>query len=424
MLWYSLNLFVIFILVLLFLVVRSTNKYWQKTDLFIEDAANIVESIRSGNLSKKIGKIISTSGEALAESINQLIDTLKESEEKVREQQTELMRQNRFLESVLNSLSDGLIIVDKNSKILKVTPKISNWFGQSNKKLIGQNVFDFIEPINQAPIENLHNTDVYIKTYSSDLFEATALRLNIEDRVSRYILLIKNVTNQKELEKLKEDFVATLTHDLKVPIVAESNMLEFLINGTFGEINDKQKDVLGKMKVSNKELIDLVQMLLETYKSNNTTIELYKENTDLNEFLAETIDEMRPVADKNDIKLNFVAPQDVNINIDKMQFKRVIKNLIQNALSYSETSNDVDIKTNIQGGNVYISVIDYGKGISQKDIGLVFNKYYSTSKKYRKIGTGLGLYLSKQIVEAHDGEITVTSEEGVLTEFKIKLAIN
>ena len=423
MLWYSLNLFVIFILVLLFLVVRSTNKYWQKTDLFIEDAANIVESIRSGNLSKKIGKINSTSGEALADSINQLIDTLKESEKKVREQQTELMRQNRFLESVLNSLSDGLIIVDKNSKIIKVTPKIANWFGQSNKKLIGQDVFDFIEPINQAPIENLHNTDVYIKTYSSDLFEATALRLNIEDRISRYIILIKNVTNQKELEKLKEDFVATLTHDLKVPIVAELNMLEFLINGTFGEINDKQRDVLGKMKSSNKELIDLVHMLLDTYKSNNTTIELYKENTDLNEFLSETIDEMRPVADKNDIKLNFVAPQDVNINIDKMQFKRVIKNLIQNALSYSETSTDVDIKTNIQGGNVYISVIDYGKGISQKDIGLIFNKYYSTSKKYRKIGTGLGLYLSKQIVEAHDGEISVTSEEGVLTEFKIKLAI-
>ena len=120
MLWYSLNLFVIFILVLLFLVVRSTNKYWQKTDLFIEDAANIVESIRSGNLSKKIGKINSTSGEALADSINQLIDTLKESEKKVREQQTELMRQNRFLESVLNSLSDGLIIVDKNSKIITV----------------------------------------------------------------------------------------------------------------------------------------------------------------------------------------------------------------------------------------------------------------------------------------------------------------
>ena len=423
MLWYSLNLFVIFILVLLFLVVRSTNKYWQKTDLFIEDAANIVESIRSGNLSKKIGKINSTSGEALADSINQLIDTLKESEEKVREQQTELMRQNRFLESVLNSLSDGLIIVDKNSKIIKVTPKISNWFGQSNKKLIGQDVFDFIEPINQAPIENLHNTDVYIKTYSSDLFEATALRLNIEDRISRYIILIKNVTNQKELEKLKEDFVATLTHDLKVPIVAESNMLEFLINGTFGEINDKQRDVLDKMQSSNKELIDLVHMLLDTYKSNNTTIELYKENTDLNEFLSETIDEMRPVANKNDIKLNFVAPQDVTVNIDKMQFKRVIKNLIQNALSYSETSTDVDIKTNIQGGNVYISVIDYGKGISQKDIGLIFNKYYSTSKQDRKIGTGLGLYLSKQIVEAHDGEISVTSEEGVLTEFKINLAM-
>ena len=423
MLWYVFNLIVIFILVLLFIVVRSTNRQWQKTDLFIEDAANIVESIRSGNLSKKIGKIDSTSGEALADSINQLIDTLKETEEKVKEQQSELMKQNRFLESVLNSLSDGLIIVDKNSNIIKVTPKISNWFGQSNKKLMGKNVFEFIEPTQQATIETLHNTEVYIKTYSSDLFEATALRLNVEDRVSRYIILIRNVTNQKELEKLREDFVATLTHDLKVPIVAESNMLDFLSNGTFGEINDKQRDVLGKMKTSNSELIELVQMLLETYKSNNTTIELYKEETSLNEFLEEVIEEMRPLAEKNDIQLNFTAPQNTIVNIDRLQFKRVIKNLIQNALSYSESSNDIDIKTNIQGGNVYISVIDYGKGISPKDIGLVFNKYFSTSKKYRKIGTGLGLYLSKQIIEAHDGEITVTSEEGVLTEFKIKLGI-
>jgi len=423
MLWYSLNLFVIFILILLFIVVRATNKQWVKTDMFIEDATNIVESIRSGNLSKKIGKINSTSGDSLAESLNQLIDSLKETEENVKKQQDELLKQNRFLESVLNSLSDGLIIVDKNTKIVKVTPKISNWFGQNSKKLIGQNLFDFIEPLNQAPIENLHQTSVYIKTYSSDLFEATALRLNIEDRTSRYIVLIKNVTNQKELEKLKEDFVATLTHDLKVPIVAESNMLDFLMNETFGAINDKQRDVLSKMKGSNNELIELVQMLLDTYKSNNTEIELYKEEVDMNEFLAETIDEMKPVAEKQSISLNFISPQNTVLKIDKLQFKRVIKNLIQNALSYSETSNDVDIKTNIQGGNVFISVIDYGKGISSKDIELIFNKYYSTSKRYRKVGTGLGLYLSKQIVEAHNGEISVTSEEGVLTEFRIKLDI-
>lgn len=423
MIWYSLNLFVIFILVLLFIVVRSTNRYWQKTDLFIEDATNVVESIRSGNLSKKIGKINSKTGDSLAESINQLIDTLKEAEENVKSQQEELIKQNRFLESVLNSLSDGLVIVDKNTKISKVTPKISNWFGQNGKKLIGQDLFDFIEPLNQAPIENLHNTSVYIKTYSSDLFEATALRLNIEDKSSRYIVLIKNVTNQKELEKLKEDFVATLTHDLKVPIVAESNMLEFLINETFGEINEKQRDVLNKMKVSNNELIDLVQMLLDTYKSNNTEIELYKEETSMNEFLAETVDEMKPVAEKQDIHLNFVSPQDARISIDRLQFKRVIKNLIQNALSYSESSKDVDVKTNIQDNSFYISVIDYGKGISPKDIELIFNKYYSTSKRYRKVGTGLGLYLSKQIVDAHGGDITVTSEEGVLTEFKIKLDI-
>ena len=164
MLWYSLNLIVIFILLILFLVVRTTNRQWEKTDVFIEDAANIVESIRSGNLSKKIGKINSSTGDTLAESLNQLIDSLKETEENVRKQQEELLRQNRFLENVLNSLSDGLIIVDKNTRIVKTTPKIATWFGQNSKKLIGQNLFDFIEPLNNAPIENLHNTSVYIKT--------------------------------------------------------------------------------------------------------------------------------------------------------------------------------------------------------------------------------------------------------------------
>ena len=104
-----------------------------------------------------------------------------------------------------------------------------------------------------------------------------------------------------------------------------------------------------------------------------------------------------------------------------MQLKRVVKNLISNAISHSNTKKDIDIKTGEIPGFVTISVIDYGQGMPEDELKLIFNKYYSAAKKFRKIGTGLGLYLSQQIAKSHGGEITVQSEENVRTEFCIKL---
>ena len=104
-----------------------------------------------------------------------------------------------------------------------------------------------------------------------------------------------------------------------------------------------------------------------------------------------------------------------------MQLKRVIKNLIQNAILHSDTSKNIDIKVVKTTTDVNISVIDHGKGISKKDIEMVFKKYYSTAKKFRKIGTGLGLYLAQQIAKSHGGEITVNSVEGQGTEFCIRI---
>ena len=106
-----------------------------------------------------------------------------------------------------------------------------------------------------------------------------------------------------------------------------------------------------------------------------------------------------------------------------MQLQRVIKNLISNAIDHSNTKKDIEIRLGEIQGFITISVIDFGQGISQKEIKMIFNKYYSAAKKLRKVGTGLGLYLSQQIAQAHGGEITVVSEENVRTEFCVKLPV-
>ena len=416
-----LNLFVLGMLIFLFFFARQTGKKWLRINDYLGVITKTVNSVRYGDLSKKVEKMEIPSTEPLADSINRMIETLYDREKMITEYQTELHRQNKFLEAVINSLSDGLVVIDDEHKILRATAKISEWFNVAGKDLLGADLLEFIQVARNKNLEKLNEDDVFIKTDMASNFVASCMELKLEDKKRRFIIIIKNVTNQKELECLKEDFVATLTHDLKVPIIAETNMLELFLNKNFGPISDKQEVALKNMQSSNKELLDLVQIVLETYKVRDGSIRLYKENIKLKPFIEEIIEEMRPIANKTHNPLNFETNRDICVYADKMQLKRVIKNLIQNAISYGELASPVIITIGEVPKFIVIKVKDFGAGISKEDIDKIFNKYFSAAKKFRKIGTGLGLYLALQIVKSHGGELTVESEEGEYTEFTIKL---
>ena len=423
MISYIINSGLILVFILLFFITRKTNKRWSKINDYLGTVTNTVNSVRYGNLTTKIEKLEHPTYQNVTDSINRMVETLNDREKMIIEYQAELMRQNRLLESVINSLSDGILIINEHNDILRATPKVSTWFGVKGKHIVGKNIFEFIEIADGLSIDKLNGDDVFIKHTPTNNFIISSQKLKTDDKKNRFVLLIKDVTNEREIETLKEDFVATLTHDLKVPIVAEANIVEFLLEGKFGEITEKQKVALQNMQVSNKELIDLVQILLETYKIKEQGIKLLKETIVLNPFIEGIVAEMQPIANKSGITINFNPERALTVNADPIQLNRVIKNLISNAISHSNTKECIDVKTGEQKGFITISVIDYGQGISQEEIKMIFNKYYSAAKKFRKIGTGLGLYLSQQIALSHGGEITVDSEENVRTEFCVKLPV-
>lgn len=233
--------------------------------------------------------------------------------------------------------------------------------------------------------------------------------------------LNKKIDVLKEVEELKEDFVATLTHDLKVPIMAEKNMLAFLLDNRFGELNEKQKEALIHLKNSNQELVELVEIILETYKLNETKIELMPEPVYVNDLLKSTIEEMKPISDTNSLEIGFFTEFDGTIEMDKFYIKRVFKNLILNAISFSEPCSKIDTAVCCDDKNVYIKITNYGKSIDEEEVKHVFDKYYTTAKKFRKVGTGLGLYLSNKIVKAHKGKIMVESQKDEWTTFAVVL---
>ena len=414
--FYIINICVIIVFICLFFITRKTNKRWSKINDYLGKVTTTVDSIRYGNLSTKIEKIEHPTYQNVTDSINRMVETLNDREKMIIEYQAELMRQNKLLESVINSLSDGILIINDKFEILRATPKILKWFGIKGRDIIGKNVFEFIQPVkdDNFEISDLNNIEIFIKHTPTNNFVISSQALTSIEK-KRFVLIIKDITTEKEIETLKEDFVATLTHDLKVPIVAASNMIDLFLANKFGEISEKQKFALDNMKVSNKNLLELVQILLETYKLKEQGIKLVKETFALNPFIEEIVSEMQPLAADVKTSINF-TPQTNNpqITADKMQ-------LISNEIDHSSTQKTIDVKLGKNQGYTTISVIDYGQGIGKDELKMIFNKYYSAAKKLRKVGTGLGLYLSQQIAVAHGGEIIATSEENVQTEFCVKI---
>lgn len=419
-------LFILLLFVIVILAIRYYKciSYERKLKTLIDsvsDINNIITSVRYGNLSARVEQSTLDEMKHLSESVNRMIETLNDREQMIVEYQSELTQQYKFLASLLNSLSDGILVLDEKYNILRINEKVKKWFNTTD--IIGRSVFDFIKIADEKEITDLKGDEIFIKDNKDIFFKASIRKIKEKEHNDKYMLVISNYTNQKEIDSLKEDFVATLTHDLKVPIIAEANMLEFLLMEKFGTISSKQKEALENMKSSNKELLDLVQIVLETYRLKEDEIYLDLDFLSVKKFLSDIADEMVYIAEKNNNKLVVNVPKDFDIKIDYVQFRRVLKNLINNSILYGNSNTDIEIGAEIFDDSIQITVKDYGKGISQEDIEKIFNKYYSASKKFRKIGTGLGLYLSKKIVEAHGGTLRVDSKEGEYTKFFINLPL-
>ena len=393
-------------------------KFKNITD-YLGDVNTIADSVRYGNLAVRADTQSPKETAKLTDSLNRMIETLNDREQMIREYQSELTKKNTILETLLNSLSDGIIVCDENFVILNTNLNFKKWLKDEN--IIKHKAGDFIKSNDDISFSELNGDDVILKNNRDLYFKATTKEIDAKNHMAKYMIVITNYTNQKEIESLKEDFVATLTHDLKVPIIAESNMLDFFLSEKFGKINDTQKEALNTMKNSNKELLELVQTVLDTYRVKEGEIDLIFEKVNLTELLKDITSEMDLIAQKNNNKIVIISKNDIYVNIDYLQFKRVLKNLINNSIVYGKPDTNIDITVKQKDGNVFIYVKDYGKGVAKEHIDKIFNKYFSASKKFRKIGTGLGLYLSKKIIDAHGGELTVKSKEGEWAEFCIKL---
>lgn len=271
-------------------------------------------------------------------------------------------------------------------------------------------------------VSALSDSENKIKSFDYGSYAYIEKPFDIKVVRAQICTLLKTYNERKELEKQKEKYWAMVTHDMKGPVYAEVSALEFVLNQYGKSLDDVQKEILQDILSSTKYLKNLVNNVLMKYKDDNGNLVIQKDYYSLKKLIKECQNEVRYIAaEKNQIiTIDFNAETDECL-FDLAEIKRVINNLLTNSLKYGTKDSEINIVINENDKFIIFSITNNGLGIKLKDPNEVFEKFTSYSEEHRSINTGLGLYIAKQIIVAHGGDITVNSVPNEFTTLTFTL---
>jgi two-component system, NarL family, sensor kinase len=229
-----------------------------------------------------------------------------------------------------------------------------------------------------------------------------------------------------KLMQLREDFTSTLTHDLKTPLLGAIETLKAFQAERFGTISEAQGQVIATMMRSHQTSLQLLETLLDIYRNDAEGLLLESGPVDLTALAEETVSGLLDLAMSRRIHLSFSYGESnfrrsLWINGDKLQLQRVLSNLLVNAINHSRRGDRVEIILESYKGDQVVKILDGGSGLQQEEFLHLFERFYQGQSDRQAQGTGLGLYLSRQIIEAHGGTIWAEnrSPTGALFGFKL-----
>ncbi|MFE4107986.1 sensor histidine kinase [Almyronema epifaneia] len=235
---------------------------------------------------------------------------------------------------------------------------------------------------------------------------------------------------QEQLAQMREDFVSTLTHDLKTPLLGALETLQALRRENFGSISLAQRRVFDVMTRSHQKTLQLVETLMDVYRNDAEGLRLHSQRVDLLILAEEAVADVIPLATSRQVHLrvnneNSDFRRSYYVNGDAFQLSRVLVNLLSNAVNHSRRGRSVQVLMGANHDYCQVQIIDEGQGIPADELPHLFARFYQGQSDRQTKGTGLGLYLSRQIVEAHGGQIWAESyPKGAIFTFRLPAWVN
>ena len=374
----------------------------------------------------------------------QLEEKLRESERKYR--------------NLYDNTPFSVVLINTQGIVVDMNPKAEAMFGFSPEEIIGHKFMDLsvIHPDYLSTIlevfkkfikgENLHRIDVQIQKKDGTIFwtnlQAALMKINDETFVQALFtditakkeaefLIEEEVKKLKELDKIRKNLISRVSHELKTPLVSVSGGCELLLTLYGDKLKKEELEILELIEKGGKRLKHLVDNLIDISRIEYDKFKLIKKPTNFSALIREISNELMYSIRERNINLKLILPENLYVDLDKVRIEQVIMNLLSNAIKNTPPKGEICVNLMKKENVVELSIKDTGIGIAQEEMDMLFTRFgklerFGEGYEYIDIqGTGLGLYISKEIIDSHEGEIRAESEgRNKGSTFMVKLPIS
>lgn len=334
---------------------------------------------------------------------------------------------------VITHLLDGLLVFNQQKILDLINPQAERFFAIRSEDIIGKAlpelaVFPALKGMADflgEEIKSLQRAE--FKPREDLILEVTTVPLARGDKNIGVLIILHDVTREKSVEKMKSDFVSLAAHQLRTPLSAIKWTLKMLLDEDLGKITEEQRAVVGKTYQSNERMIELINDLLDVTRIEEGRY-LYKPQlAQIGDIIKLVVNSVRGKARGKNIGLEFQKPLKPlpRVRVDTEKLQLAIQNIVDNAIRYTDAGGNVTISVKYATREIEILVRDNGIGIPEDQQKRIFSKFFrgANAQKVDTEGSGLGLYIAKNIIEAHGGKIWFESKEGAGTAFHLTIPI-
>ena len=360
------------------------------------------------------------------------IDYNISAEERLKIQTTilDLLQDKAHLDTILSNMMEGVVAVDPQSHVIIINPALGTIFNVKPEEARGRL---FLEAIRNNQLNDLVQYvlreekpkagEVYAFSSQDLVFEAHAVPLVNDGRMSGVLIVLRDVTQLRHLEKVRRDFVANVSHELRTPLASIKGFAETLRDGALEDPRHALEFVTSIEKHADN-MIALVQDLLDLTSIESGQRTPMIQSVSVADLVADVIQDLKSIARKKNVEIkNEIASIPSTVMADKKHLKQILTNLAENAIKFNETGGWLRFTAEPNGTQLKIIVADNGAGIPAQDLPRIFERFYRTDRARSRDrgGTGLGLSIVKHLVEANHGSVTVESSVGKGSQFSVFL---
>ncbi len=348
----------------------------------------------------------------LAESFNEMAYKLDEFEHS---NLAKIVFEKKRVETIIRNMSDMIIGLDENDRILFANPVACNLLGVKEIDMITVYAPDFALKNDLFRTLIRDQADKVIKIFADNkesYFSKETLEIKNADTVLGKVILLKNITKFQELDKAKTNFIATISHELKTPISSIKLSLKLLSDERIGHLNQEQQQLIGNIMEDSQRLLTITGELLDLAQVETGHIQLNIQSTDPQAILDYSLEAVKIPARQKQVNIQIDLVQNMPLILaDQEKTAWVLINLLSNALRYSPEKGNIMLTIKETENQVEFSVLDFGKGIEEQYRKLIFDRFFRVPSEinFEKNGSGLGLSISKDFIESQGGSIGVES---------------